>query len=79
MSPVLIPSGYTKSYLDGEIDHEDQELQIEMAMRNIGDKCEVVLCEGTGHCAVGSIVGMSNAKVASDVGADMVLVANGGE
>ena len=31
-----------------------------------------------GHCAVGSIVGASNAKVASLIGADMVLVANGG-
>ncbi len=32
----------------------------------------------TGHCAVGSIVGASNAKVASLLGAGMVLVANGG-
>ena len=31
-----------------------------------------------GHCAVGSIVGASNAKVASLLGAGMVLVANGG-
>ena len=33
---------------------------------------------GTGHCAVGSIVGINNAKIASIIGADMVLVANGG-
>lgn len=39
---------------------------------------DIVLCEGTGHCAVGSIVGLNNAKVASIIGADMVLVANGG-
>ena len=34
--------------------------------------------EGTGNCAVGSIVGVNNAQVASMLGADVVLVANGG-
>lgn len=48
------------------------------AYHNVAEKSEVVLCEGTGHCAVGSIVECSNAKVASLIGADMVLVANGG-
>lgn len=38
------------------------------------DNCRVE----TGHCAVGSIVGINNAKIASFIGADMVLVANGG-
>lgn len=39
---------------------------------------DIVLFEGTCHCAVGSIVGVNNARVASLLGADMVLVANGG-
>ena len=79
MSPVLIPSGYTKQYIDGEISHDGQVKAIQDAMKNVGDSSEVVLCEGTGHTAVGSIVEMSNAKVAAHIGADMVLVANGGE
>lgn len=37
-----------------------------------------MLFEGTGHCAVGSIVGVNNAQVAALLGADVVLVANGG-
>lgn len=78
MSPVLIPKGYTKDYIDGKISHDEQFNAIMNAYRNVADKNEVVLCEGTGHCAVGSIVGASNAKVASLIGADMVLVANGG-
>ena len=48
------------------------------SVRAISEVSEVILCEGTGHCAVGSIVGASNGKVASLIGADMVLVANGG-
>jgi len=47
-------------------------------MTHVSAASDVVLLEGTGHCAVGSIVGTNNAKVASLLGADMVLVANGG-
>ena len=78
MSPVLIPKGYTKDYIDGKISHDMQLQAIVSAVDNISKDNEVILCEGTGHCAVGSIVGASNAKVASLIGADMVLVANGG-
>lgn len=78
MSPVLIPKGYTKDYIDGKISFDGQVKAIMNAVNTISEQNEVVLCEGTGHCAVGSIVGASNAKVASLIGADMVLVANGG-
>ena len=37
-----------------------------------------MLLEGTGHVGVGSIVEMSNSRVASLLNADMVLVCNGG-
>ena len=78
MSPVLIPSGYTKDYIDGKICLDEQLETIQRAVKTIAGRNEVVLCEGTGHCAVGSIVGASNAKVASLIGGSMVLVANGG-
>jgi BioD-like phosphotransacetylase family protein len=77
-SPVLIPPGYTRNYLDGKILLEDQERKIKSAYFAISSNSEVVLCEGTGHCAVGSIVHASNAQVASWLGAKMLLVANGG-
>lgn len=78
MSPVIIPKGYTKKFVDGEISLTTQIKDVERAMENVTAASDVVLCEGTGHCAVGSIVGMNNARVASLIGADMVLVANGG-
>jgi BioD-like phosphotransacetylase family protein len=78
MSPVIIPQGYTKRYVDGEISHDKQLRDVERAMQHVTDASDVVLCEGTGHCAVGSIVNVNNAKVASMMGADMVLIANGG-
>eukprot|EP00568_Trieres_chinensis_P018137 CAMPEP_0183330372 /NCGR_PEP_ID=MMETSP0160_2-20130417/85269_1 /TAXON_ID=2839 ORGANISM="Odontella Sinensis, Strain Grunow 1884" /NCGR_SAMPLE_ID=MMETSP0160_2 /ASSEMBLY_ACC=CAM_ASM_000250 /LENGTH=455 /DNA_ID=CAMNT_0025498577 /DNA_START=22 /DNA_END=1389 /DNA_ORIENTATION=+ len=78
MSPVIIPRGYTKKFVDGEITYEKQLQDIEESIRHVSSVSDVVLCEGTGHCAVGSIVGVNNAKVASMIDADMVLVANGG-
>ena len=41
-------------------------------MEHVAKASDVTVCEGTGHCAVGSIVGLNNAKVASLLGADMV-------
>ncbi|GKY93907.1 hypothetical protein MPSEU_000357600 [Mayamaea pseudoterrestris] len=78
ISPVIIPKGYTKRFVDGQVSLEEQIKAVEKAMTNVTRASDVVLCEGTGHCAVGSIVGLNNAKVASLIGADMVLVANGG-
>ena len=88
MSPVLIPQGYTKSYLDGEINHQDQMADIRRAYLNIVKATKlrggnhnnhfITICEGTGHVGVGSVVGSGNARIAAELGADVVLVANGG-
>jgi dethiobiotin synthetase len=64
--------------VDGEVSLNKQIQDVEKAMTNVTKASDIVLCEGTGHCAVGSIVGLNNAKVASLIGADMVLIANGG-
>jgi AAA domain len=72
MSPIIIPGGYTKDYVDGKITFESQVKELESAMHSISEVSDVTVCEGTGHCAVGSIVGLNNAKVASILGADMV-------
>ena len=78
MSPVIIPRGYTKKFIDGEVSYERQIADIETAFEHVSETSDVVVAEGTGHCGVGSIVNVNNAKVASALGADMVLIANGG-
>jgi AAA domain len=72
MSPIIIPQGYTKDYVDGKISFETQLRDLKAAMESVSEASDVTVCEGTGHCAVGSIVGLNNAKVASILGADMV-------
>lgn len=63
MSPVLIPAGYTRNYLDGKICEDKHEELVREAYENIAQSSDVVLCEGTGHAAVGSIVGKSTVVV----------------
>jgi len=48
------------------------------SFENVDKASDITLMEGTGHCAVGSIVGVNNAQIAAMLGADVVLVANGG-
>jgi len=64
--------------VDGKITFESQLTGLETAMEHVAAASDITVCEGTGHCAVGSIVGLNNAKVASLLGADMLLIANGG-
>ena len=61
-----------QDFVDGKISFETQLSDLETAMANVSSASDVTICEGTGHCAVGSIVGLNNAKVASLLGADMV-------
>jgi len=78
MSPVIIPRGYTKNYIDGKIKNSEQAEKILHSFQKLSEKSDMMLVEGTGHVAVGSIVGLNNAQAASMLNADMILVANGG-
>jgi len=77
MSPVLLPKGHTRKFLDGEI-ADDYTVKIKEAYEHISRKNDFTLVEGTGHVGVGSIVGMNNAKVAAELGLDMIIIASGG-
>ena len=78
MSPVIIPKGYTSRYIDSEINSDAQVEAIRRSFAAQSESSDVVLVEGTGHVGVGSIVELSNAKAAALLGADVVLVTNGG-
>ncbi|CAI5720437.1 unnamed protein product [Peronospora effusa] len=78
MSPVVIIPGYTKRFLDGNITVESQLDKIRTSFKRISKANEFTVVEGTGHTGVGSIVDCNNARIAAELGVDMVLVANGG-
>ena len=79
MSPVLIPSGFTKQFLDGTTEKPETLLnKIRKDYEYLAGQSDVVVVEGTGHAGVGDIITMSNAVVAKTLGLKVVLVGTGG-
>ena len=77
MSPVHIPRGFTKAYINGEI-VEDLGARIQAAHSAVTRAGEILLIEGTGHAGVGAVIGLSNATVAAMLGAPAIIVSEGG-
>lgn len=78
MSPIILPSGFTKDFLDKKIDPGVIEQKVIHAYQTILQSHDFTLVEGTGHVGVGSIINLSNAKVASLLQTPMILIASGG-
>ncbi len=77
MSPVHIPRGFTQSYIDDKV-VEDLPARIRAAHAEFVADRDMLLIEGTGHAGVGAVIGLSNAVVASMLGAPAVIVSEGG-
>ena len=78
MSPVIIPAGFTRDFLDKKISEELLQKKIIHSFQKIYSQNVFTLVEGTGHVGVGSIINMNNARVASELGLDIVIIASGG-
>ncbi|HSK53026.1 MAG TPA: AAA family ATPase [Clostridia bacterium] len=77
MSPVHIPRGFTRDYIQGRV-VEDLGARIARAHAGFAADREMLLIEGTGHAGVGAVIGLSNAVVASLLGAPAIIVSEGG-
>jgi dethiobiotin synthetase len=78
MSPVVVPSGYTREYIDGKHNRTDQLKRIHSSFEQLQQVSDTILIEGTGHSGVGSIIEINNAQVAAELKAKVVLVGVGG-
>lgn len=78
MSPVIVPAGFTRDYIDGKVTELDMQKSILASFERIYSSNAYTVVEGTGHVGVGSIIDMNNAKVAAELGLDMVLIGSGG-
>lgn len=76
-SPVILGAGATMAFLDNPAAFNYEE-RIFHASRRLSRHHDVVVYEGTGHPGVGSVVNLSNADVASLVGAKVVMIVEGG-
>jgi len=78
MSPVIIPPGFTRDFLDNKVSEEVLQSRILNAFQKISAANAYTIVEGTGHIGVGSVINMNNAKVAKALGLDVVVIASGG-
>jgi len=78
MSPVIIPSGFTRDYIDEKISSEILMEKVQDSFKKISLLNDYTVVEGTGHVGVGSIIELNNAKIAATLGLDMVIIASGG-
>lgn len=76
-SPVIIASGVTAQFSSDPSRFSFRE-DIVAAAHQLREQHEMVVYEGTGHVGVGSVIELSNAQVAKLLGAEVILIAEGG-
>ena len=77
MSPIAVPSGFTKAYID-EPNLSKYENRLIDSYNQLAQKNDFLLLEGTGHAGVGSVFDLSNATVANLLNNKVILVCIGG-
>jgi BioD-like phosphotransacetylase family protein len=78
MSPVVLLPGDTQKLLDGELSSVEIEQRMFDAIAELERKNDFLIIEGAGHTGVGSVIGFSNARIARQVDAPVVMVTGGG-
>lgn len=78
MSPVVLHPYTTRKVLDGKIDPQQFLEKICNAAAELEKKCDFLIIEGAGHSGVGSVFGLSNAQIAKQLDAPVLMVAGGG-
>src|SRR5258708_36083831 len=77
MSPIAVEPDFTRKYLQSS-NNEALVKRIQKAFDRVTWEKEFVLCEGSGHAGVGSVVDVSNPEVAKILGAKVIIVTQGG-
>lgn len=78
MSPVTLSHDTTHKVVDGAISPDDLRQRILAAYAELEATCDLVIVEGSGHPGVGSVLELSNARIARLLGAPVLLVTGGG-
>lgn len=78
MSPVVLHPGATKQVLDGTLSLEEMRSKIQQACAELERRCDFLIIEGAGHTGVGSILKLSNARMARMLDAPVLMITGGG-
>eukprot|EP01039_Chlorochromonas_danica_P007230 gene7230-7996_t len=79
IGPLVFYQGFTRAFLRGETDSRESILnQIISSVKSIGEGRRLVVVDGVGYPAVGSIATLSNADVAQAMSLPVLLVSKSG-
>ncbi|GFO58817.1 cobyrinic acid a,c-diamide synthase [Geomonas silvestris] len=78
MSPVVVYPDTTRKVIDGEISCAELEERILASYAELEKKCDFIIIEGSGHPGVGSVLKLSNARIARLLDAPVLMVTGGG-
>jgi uncharacterized protein len=78
MSPVVLHPDSTRKVIDGDISASKLQQSIVDACAELEKKCDFLIIEGSGHVGVGSVIGLSNARIARILDAPVLMVTGGG-
>ena len=78
MSPVMVYPDTTRKVIDGEISVSDLQERVLRACAALERQCDFIVIEGSGHPGVGSVMKLSNARVARLLNAPVLMVTGGG-
>jgi len=78
MSPFVVHPDTTRKVVDGEISPHEIHDRIMCAYAELEKRCDFIIIEGSGHPGVGSVMKMSNARIAQMLDAPVLMVTGGG-
>jgi BioD-like phosphotransacetylase family protein len=78
MSPVVLHPDTTHKVVDGLLSTADLQDRILRAYAELERRCDFIIIEGSGHPGVGSVIQLSNARIARMLNAPVLLVTGGG-
>lgn len=78
MSPVVLHPDTTRKVIDGEISADRLRQRIVDACAELEKTCDFLIIEGAGHVGVGSVIKLSNARIARLLAAPVLMVTGGG-
>ena len=78
MSPVLIQEQTTREVIDDRSRADAMQRRMLEAFTELDRKCDFLIIEGSGHPGVGSVVNLSNARIAKLFNAPVLMVTGGG-
>ena len=78
MSPVVVHPETSRLAIDGKIAFSELSDRIMAAYAELENHCDFIVIEGSGHPGVGTVLKLSNARIAKMLEAPVLMVSGGG-